>query len=98
MIEIRRTQAFSDWLHGLKDRRARAKIALRIDRLALGNPGDVAPVGEGVSELRIHHGGGYRLYFVARGRDLIVLLGGGDKSTQAKDIRAAKRLAKDLEE
>ncbi len=68
MIEIRRTQAFSDWLHGLKDRRARAKIALRIDRLALGNPGDVVSVGEGVSELRIHHGGGYRLYFVTRGR------------------------------
>lgn len=97
MLEIRRTEQFSRWLRGLKDRRARAKIALRIDRLALGNPGDVAPAGEGVSELRIPYGPGYCVYFVRQGRDVVVLLGGGDKSTQDKGIKAAKRLAKDLE-
>lgn len=83
---------------GLRDRRARGKIAARIDRLALGNPGDVAPVGEGVSELRIHYGPGYRVYFVKRGRTLIVLLCGGDKSTQTKDVKAAKTLAANLED
>ena len=83
---------------GLRDHRARGKIAARIDRLALGNPGDVGPVGEGVSELRIHHGPGYRVYFVKPGRTLIVLLCGGDKSTQTKDIKAARALANNLEE
>lgn len=83
---------------GLRDHRARAKIAARIDRLALGNPGDVGPVGEGVSELRIHYGPGYRVYFVKRGRTLIVLLCGGDKSSQAKDIKAARALAANLED
>lgn len=83
---------------GLRDHRARARIAARIDRLALGNPGDVEPVGEGVSELRIHHGPGYRVYFVRRGSVLIVLLCGGDKSTQTKDIKIAKALAADLED
>jgi putative addiction module killer protein len=78
--------------------RARAKIAARIDRLAQGNPGDVASVGEGVSELRIHFGPGYRVYFVARGRALVILLCGGDKSSQAKDIKTAKQLARDLGE
>jgi putative addiction module killer protein len=82
----------------LADRRARAKIAARIDRLAQGNPGDVASVGEGVSELRIHFGPGYRVYFVARGRALVILLCGGDKSSQAKDIKTAKQLARDLGE
>jgi putative addiction module killer protein len=79
------------------DQRARAKIAARIDRLAFGNPGDVAPVGEGVSELRIHEGAGDRVYFVHRGETIVVLLCGGDKDTQAKDIAKAKTLAAGLE-
>jgi len=98
MVEVRKTPTFSDWMAGLRDHRARAKIAARIDRLAFGNPGDVRPVGEGVSELRIHYGPGYRVYFVKRGRTLIVLLCGGDKSTQTKDIKAARVLAANLEE
>jgi putative addiction module killer protein len=98
VIEVRQTAVFSNWMARLRDHRARAKIAARIDRLALGNPGDVKPVGEGLSELRIDYGPGYRVYFVNRGQTLIVLLCGGDKSTQTKDIRAAKRLAADLED
>ncbi len=98
MIEIRQTEAFADWLAGLRDRRGRAKIVARVQRLASGNPGDVAAVGEGISELRIHSGPGYRVYFVRRGDRLIVLLGGGDKSSQAKDIEAAKVLAAELED
>jgi putative addiction module killer protein len=82
---------------GLRDQRARAKIAARIDRLAFGNPGDVAPVGEGVSELRIHEGAGYRVYFVRRGETIVVLLCGDNKATQAKDIVKAKTLAAGLE-
>jgi putative addiction module killer protein len=97
MNEIRQTTVFADWMAKLRDVRARAKIAARIDRLALGNPGDVEPVGEGISELRIHYGPGYRVYFTRRGPDLIVLLCGGDKSTQAKDIATAKALAAKLE-
>ena len=96
MIDVRQTAVFSKWMTGLRDRRARAKIAARIDRLAFGNAGDVAPVGEGVSELRIYHGPGYRVYFVRHGRTLILLLCGGDKGTQTKDIKAAKALAADL--
>ena len=83
---------------GLRDHRARAKIAARIDRLASGNPGDVRPVGGGVGELRIHYGPGYRVYFVERGTTLIVLLRGGDKSTQTKDVKAARVLAANLED
>src|SRR3989338_4995800 len=98
MIEVRQTAAFSKWMTRLRDRRARAKIAARIDRLAFDNAGDVAPVGEGVSELRIHHGPGYRVYFVRRGQALILLLCGGDKGTQARDIKAAKVLAARLED
>jgi len=98
MIEVRQTSVFSKWMAGLRDDRARARIAARIDRLALGNRGDVAPVGGGLSELRIHHGPGYRVYFVQRGKVLIVLLCGGDKSTQARDIKAAKALAAQLED
>ena len=98
MIEIRQTVVFAKWMAGLRDRRARAKIAARIDRLALGNAGDVAPVGEGIGELRIHYGPGYRVYFVRRGQTLILLLCGGDKSTQARDIKSAKALAVDLED
>jgi putative addiction module killer protein len=82
-----------DWLSRLRDQRAKAKIVARIDRLALGNPGDVKPVGQGVSELRIDHGPGYRVYFVRRGRLLIVLLCGGEKSSQSKDIKQALSLA-----
>jgi putative addiction module killer protein len=96
--EIRQTETFSRWLRSLADSRARAKIAARIDRLAHGNPGDVAPVGEGVSELRIHFGPGYRVYFAPRGRTVAILLCGGDKSSQARDIKTAKQLARDLED
>ena len=98
MIEVRKTVAFSDWMSRLRDHRGRARIAARIDRLAFGNPGDVKPVGEGVSELRIDHGPGYRVYFTQRGRMLIVLLCGGDKNSQTKDIKAAKTLAAHLED
>ena len=97
MLEIRKTTEFVVWMKKLRADRARAKIAARIDRLALGNAGDVEPVGEGVSELRIHYGAGYRVYFVRRGHELIVLLCGGDKRTQVKDIKNAKLLSSLLE-
>ena len=96
MIEIRKTDVFVDWLDGLKDIRARARVLVRIERLAAGNPGDVKPVSEGVSELRIEYGPGYRVYFKKRGKELIILLAGGDKSTPSKDIRKALRLAQNL--
>ncbi|QMV17885.1 type II toxin-antitoxin system RelE/ParE family toxin [Granulicella sp. 5B5] len=95
MIEIRETETFAGWLSQLRDDRAKAKIAVRVRRLAFGNPGDIKPVGEGVSELRIPHGPGYRVYFIQRGSLLIVLLCGGDKSSQNKDIATAKKLAKE---
>jgi putative addiction module killer protein len=98
MMEIRKTEVFARWVDGLRDVRGRARVLARIERLAAGNPGDVAPVGEGISELRIDYGPGYRVYFMKRGSRLIILLAGGDKSTQAKDIRAALRLAQHLEE
>jgi putative addiction module killer protein len=98
VIEIRKTDRFVQWLDDLRDLQARARVQARIERLAAGNPGDVEPVGEGVSELRIDHGPGYRVYFKKRGRALIILLAGGDKRTQAKDIRAALRLARNLSE
>jgi putative addiction module killer protein len=94
---IKRTDEFSTWLRDLRDLRARAKVLARIDRLSLGNPGDVAPVGDGISEMRIHYGAGYRVYFIQRGEEIIVLLCGGDKNSQASDIRAAKKLASELE-
>jgi putative addiction module killer protein len=97
VIKIRETDTFSSWLKALRDDRAKARIAARIQRLAFGNPGDVKPVGEGISELRIHQGAGYRVYFIQRGTLLIVLLCGGDKGTQNKDIATAKRLAKEIE-
>jgi putative addiction module killer protein len=97
VIEIRETELFSGWLRGLRDLQARARIAARIRRLAFGNPGDVRPVGEGVSELRLHYGPGYRVYFIQRGEVLIVLLCGGDKTTQENDIAVAKKLAKETE-
>lgn len=98
MIEIRKTELFAKWLDDLRDLRARARIQARIERLSAGNPGDVKPVGEGVSELRLDYGPGYRVYFKKRGRSLIILLAGGDKSTQARDIKAALRLARGLSE
>ena len=96
MIEIRKTEIFARWLDGLCDLRARAHIQARLERLAQGNRGDVAPVGKGVSELRIHQGPGYRVYFKQQGRELITLLAGGDKRTQARDIKTALRLARGL--
>lgn len=96
MLEIRQTETFATWFRSLRDRRARARVQVRIDRLSLGNPGNVKPVGEGVSELRIDYGPGYRLYFVRRGETLIVLLAGGNKRTQADDIDIALKLARTL--
>ena len=98
MIEIRKTDAFAEWLDSLRDIQVRARVQARIERLAAGNPGDVEPVGEGVSELRINYGPGYQVYFKQRGRQIIILLGGGDKSTQAKDVKAALLLARHLSE
>ena len=98
MIELRKTDRFVRWLDGLRDLRARARIQARLDRLAEGNPGDVKPVGEGVSELRIDYGPGYRVYFKARGRTVVILLAGGDKGTQSQDIKVALRLARELSE
>jgi putative addiction module killer protein len=96
VIEIRKTDVFAEWLDNLRDLRARARILVRIERLAAGNPGDVKPVAEGVSELRIDYGPGYRVYFIMRGRELVILLTGGDKSTQSSDVRTALRLARNL--
>lgn len=96
MIEIRQTEAFTTWLDGLRDARARARIVERMFRLSHGNAGDVKPAGDGISEMRIDYGPGYRVYYMQRGAVLIVLLCGGDKRTQGKDIRAAKRLAKEV--
>lgn len=96
MIEIHKTEQFAQWIDELRDLAARARIQVRIERLASGNPGDAKPVGEGVSELRIDCGPGYRVYFTMRGRELIVLLAGGDKSTQSTDIKTAIRLARNL--
>jgi putative addiction module killer protein len=96
MIEMRKTDAYSQWLDGLRDLQARARIQVRVERLAVGNPGDVKPVGSGVSELRIDYGPGYRVYFTQRGRELIILLAGGDKRTQPADIENALTLARNL--
>ncbi|MGE0041165.1 MAG: type II toxin-antitoxin system RelE/ParE family toxin [Vicinamibacterales bacterium] len=96
MIELRKTARFARWLDELRDVHGRARIQARLERLAAGNPGDVAPVGEGVSELRVDVGPGYRVYFTKRGRTVIVLLAGGSKQTQSADIRAALQLARGL--
>ena len=96
MIEIRKTERFAKWIDGLDDIRARARILARIERLTTGNPGDVKPVGEGVSELRIDYGPGYRVYYTQHGRSVVILLAGGDKSTQDRDIKTALRLARNL--
>src|ERR1035437_7112146 len=95
MIEFKQTETFRKWRIRLKDERIRALIASRLDRLAFGHAGDVKPGGGGISELRIDHGPGYRIYFMMRGNTIIILLCGGDKSTQTKDIQTAKRLAAD---
>ena len=96
MFEVRKTEIYAKWLDGLRDARARARVLVRVERLAAGNPGDVRPVGEGVSELRIDYGPGYRVYFKKQGRMIVVLLAGGDKRTQRDDIEAALRLARNL--
>ena len=98
MIEVRQTEEFADWLARLRDPQAKARINVRIRRLSLGNPGDVEPVGEGVSELRIDYGPGYRVYYKQQGPGAVVLLCGGDKRTQDRDIKRAKELARQVED
>ena len=97
MNKIQTTELFDRWFDGLKDRKARARIQVRIDRAEEGNFGDCQPVGGGVSEMRIHHGAGYRVYFKKFGKECVILLAGGDKSSQQADIKAALKLARDLE-
>jgi putative addiction module killer protein len=96
MIEIRKTAIFAKWLDGLQDIRARARVLVRIERLAGGHAGDVKPVGEGVSEMRSNYGPGYRVYFKKQGRTLVILLAGGDKGSQTRDIKTAQRLSRNL--
>lgn len=96
MIEIRETDLFAYWIDNLRDVNAKARVLVRIERLRSGNAGDVKPVGEGISEMRISYGPGYRVYFIQRGNEVIILLAGGDKSTQSGDIKKASRLARNL--
>jgi putative addiction module killer protein len=96
MIEVRKTDIFTIWLANLRDQNAKGRIASRISRLELGNPGDVKSVGSGVSEMRIDYGPGYRVYYTPRGSSVVILLCGGDKRSQDADIRKAKALAKEL--
>ena len=98
VIEVRKTEAFAQWLDALRDIRARARVQARIERLIAGNPGDSRAIGEGVQELRIDYGPGYRVYYMKRGRNLVFLLAGGDKGTQAKDIQSALHMARNLAE
>ena len=98
MIQLLETETFSDWLSGLRDANARSRVQLRLDRLRFGNPGDVKPVGEGVSEMRIDYGPGYRVYYIRRGQTVIVLLAGGDKRSQSRDIAMALDLARSLKD
>ena len=98
MLELRETAEFSAWLKDIRDGTARARILVRVERVARGNPGDVEPVGEGVSEMRLHFGPGYRVYFIQRGNAYVLLLAGGDKSTQDRDVIVAKRLAAEYQE
>ena len=97
MLQIRKTDVYAEWIDNLRDLKGRARILVRVERLAAGKPGDVKPVGSGVAELRIHFGPGYRVYFTQRGPDIVILLAGGDKSRQSTDIQAALQLAKNLE-
>jgi putative addiction module killer protein len=96
MFEVQKTEEFDEWLAGLADQKAKAKIVSRIERLGFGNPGDVKPVGQGVSEMRVPYGPGYRVYFKQTGRTIVLLLCGGDKTTQVKDIKRAKEMAAEL--
>jgi putative addiction module killer protein len=96
MLEVQKTEEFDEWLTDLADQKAKAKIASRIERLGFGNPGDVKPVGEGVSEMRVPYGPGYRIYFKQTGKSVVLLLCGGDKSTQGTDIKRAKEIAAEL--
>lgn len=98
MIEILKTAAYVEWISALRDRRAVARINQRLLRLQAGNPGQVEPVGEGVSELKIDYGPGYRVYYLNRGDELVILLGGGDKQSQRRDIKNALELARDIRE
>jgi putative addiction module killer protein len=93
LVDLIRSDVFDHWLSRLRDRQARSRILVRLDRLATGNPGDVKPVGDGISEMRIDYGPGYRVYYVRRGEIVIILLCGGDKSTQPRDVAQAKRIA-----
>lgn len=97
MLEIRQTEHYRHWFDKLKDREARARIDIRLRRLSLGNPGNVKSVGEGVSELKIDYGPGYRIYFTKKGSSLVILLAGGDKTTQTGDIEKAKKLVHEIE-
>ena len=96
MVDIKKTDVYAQWLDDLRDIRARARVLVRVERLAAGNPGDVKSVGEGVSEMRIDYGPGYRVYFTRRGNEIVILLVGGDKSTQDADIKTAQELARNL--
>jgi putative addiction module killer protein len=96
MVNIKKTDVYARWLDNLRDIRARARVLARVERLAAGNPGDVKSVGEGVSEMRIDYGPGYRVYFTRRGNEIVILLAGGDKSTQNADIKTAQELARNL--
>ena len=96
MFEMRKTETYRKWIDGLRDVRARARVLARVERLSAGNPGDVRSVGGGVSELQIDLGPGYRVYFTKRGRVIVILLAGGDKSSQGQDIKVAQRLARNL--
>ena len=97
MIELFKSKTFADWMTGLRDARTATRIQARLDRLAFGNPGDVKPVGEGISELRIDYGPGYRVYFTERAGEIVILLCGGDKKSQDADISAAIRMVSELE-
>ena len=97
MLQIRKTNVYAEWIDNLRDLQGRARILVRVERLASGNPGDVKAISGGVSELRVHFGPGYRVYFSQRGDDIVILLAGGDKRTQTRDIQTALQLAKNLE-
>ena len=96
MVEIRKTELFAKWLDNLRNVQAKARVLVRIERLASGNAGDVKSVGEGISEMRIDYGPGYRVYFIKRGSEVIILLAGGEKGSQASDIKTVLRLARNL--
>jgi putative addiction module killer protein len=97
VLQIRKTDVYAEWIDNLRDLQGRARILVRVERLASGNPGDVKAISGGVSELRVHVGPGYRVYFTQRGHDIVILLAGGDKSSQSTDIQTALQLAKTLE-